>query len=121
MLEGAGRSVTQLYTVAENRPCAARPAPRGLTPDLKTSLYPSGRPLHPPKTRTTSNFPASCLAAVAGWERAAVDAPPLPDYWPVPESLTFCGLPEALCVMVRAPGIVPDCAGVNVTSRVQVL
>ena len=46
---------------------------------------------------------------------------PLLDYWPVPESLTFCGLPEALWVMVRAPGMVPACAGVKVTSRVQVL
>src|SRR5580658_2797111 len=46
---------------------------------------------------------------------------PFPDdYWPVPESLIFCGLLDALLVTVTAPGMVPACAGVKVTSNVQV-
>jgi|SRR5580658_440166 hypothetical protein len=121
MLEGAGRSVTRLYSVAENRFCAARPPQR-----LKAGL--EDKPLIAEVSRCArQRHRQNRISQQAVWpglqvgKGAAVDAPPLSDYWPVPESLTFCGLPEALCVMVRAPGIVPDCAGVNVTSRVQVL
>jgi hypothetical protein len=42
-------------------------------------------------------------------------------HWPVPETLTTCGLlfPAALCDTVTTPCISPVTVGVNVTANVQ--
>lgn len=42
-----------------------------------------------------------------------------PSYAPVPESVTFCGLPEAVSVTLNAAGRAPFTVGLKVTLIVQ--
>ena len=42
-----------------------------------------------------------------------------PSYAPVPDSVTFCGLPEALSVTLNAAGRAPLTVGLKVTLIVQ--